>query len=445
MKGGSLKARYEKSIDTIKTSFWFVPFVCVVFSCMALYLTHVVDHSRILESVFGFKFFYSISAEGARSLLSTSAASVITITSIAFSMTIVTLTLTSNQFGPRLLRGFMQDKNTQLSLGIFVSTFVFNLLLIRSTSSDQGTVFIPGLGVALALLLTLMSILTLVYLIHHVAISIQAESIVDKCWQGLKVDIERIFKKHNSNIPNINLSKHKSQTSLEIKSTKDGYVQVLDYENLVNELQQAKLFLSLSIKPGDYIKTKQGIGHLYRTDNKTACDDMNEKIMDFCIVGKTRTPIQDPEFAINQLVEIAVRALSPGINDPFTAILCVHRLGSIINDISSRQFPPTLLFDGDDALRIERKVTNIEGIVASACDQIRQNCDDHPSVIIAFLDMLESVAQISTNANCNAALFEQGKCLVESLSEHALHRTDMLDIQQRFEILKKRVSSISLP
>lgn len=443
MIGGFFKARYKKFIDTIKTSFWFVPFLCVVVSCLALYLTQLVDHSRILENVYGFKFFYRISAEGARSLLSTSASSVITITSIAFSMTVVTLTLTSNQFGPRLLRGFMQDKNTQISLGIFVSTFVFNLLLIRSTSSTEDTLFIPGLGVVLALLLTLMSILTLVYLIHHVAISIQAESIVNTCWQGLKVDIERIFEKTGNDSPSLNLSTYKMHTHAEINSNKDGYLQIFDYENLICDLQSAELFFSLSVKPGDYIKTKQCIGQLYGTNVQKLRSDINKKIMDYCIVGKTRTPIQDPEFAINQLVEIAVRALSPGINDPFTAILCIHRLGSVISDISDRHFPPSLLLDDNEQPRVERKVSDIAGIVSSACDQIRQNCTSHPSVMIEFLDMLESVAHISTNTHCNNALIEQGKCLIESLGDCPLHHTDRLDINQRYQILKTRAHTAS--
>lgn len=442
MKPSLLSAQIKKLLDLIQTSFWFVPVLCIFTSFLAVYFCYQLDKSLWQTNNSILKTLYNISPDNASSLLSSIATSVITMTSIAFSMIVVTLTLASSQFGPRLLRTFMQDKKNQWALGSLVATFSYCLALIRLASTNQDSGFVPGIGLTLALILAVIAVFILVFLIHHVAVSIQAESVVAQCWQCLKKDIDRLFPaaqnkeqhSHHTLVWDKNLSPHP------LISQHNGYIQLIDYQGLMAALEQHHAGAELDIKSGNYVIAGQCIGTLYWPDDKQE-QPPKDLLNSHLVSGKNRTPIQDPEFAINQLVEIALRALSPSINDPFTAILCINRLGSALRKTAERSFPETLLFDSNNTIRIKRNVVDYQGLVKAACDQIRQNSMPHPSVVIAFIDMLTQVATNLKRVNYQHALVEQAQMIVDGACNDKLHPNDQQDIISKLQTIHAAVNS----
>ena len=390
MKLTRIKQRLEKVKDRVNTSFWFVPMFCILIAFVILAITQQLDKSQFLRDWLFVSYIYSIDPIGARTVLSTIASAVITVTSIAFSMIVVSLTLASSQFGPRLLRTFMQDKNTQLALGVFVATFIYCLALIRFVSIDSESPFVPGIGLSVALLLTLISIFMLVFLIHHVATSIQADTVVHNCWCSLNQDVQRI-------LPNTLGEEEHEDTELswlaapvekKLCSETDGFIQLIDYDGLIESLTELNAGLTISVKPGDYVITGQCIAMLHLPEDYSDGRDAAINISKYMVYGASRTPIQDPEFSVNQLVEVALRALSPSVNDPFTAIACVNRIGSALNLFAQRSFPSRVLKDKNSTIRIQRKTADFAGVVGCACNQIRQASLSHPSVMIEFIEML---------------------------------------------------------
>ncbi|MBT0586679.1 DUF2254 domain-containing protein [Alteromonas oceanisediminis] len=435
---GRIKAQFDKIKDAVNSSFWFIPSLCILLAFITLAITYQFDHSGALRDWVLVKWLYTIDPVGARTILSTIASATITVTSIAFSMIVVSLTLASSQFGPRLLRTFMQNRNTQYALGVFVATFVYCLALIRFVTVDESNPFIPGAGLTVALLLTLVSILMLVFLIHHVAISIQADNVIQRCWLSLHNDIDRMFPadKAPRDTQSTTLVWESLPRTSDLVSDTTGFVQVIDYNGLLEAAIECGVGLSLHIKPGDYVSTKLPIATAHYAHE----DQQLPSLADYIVTGHSRTPIQDPEFAVNQLVEIGLRALSPGINDPITAITCIKRLSSALTQLSDRTFPDTYLCDEEGRVRIERKAITYAGMVESACNQLRQNCMPHPSVIIAFLEMLNAVVKTCEHADRIDQLLKQGSALVEQVTECQLHASDEKDIRARYNRLKQSCS-----
>ena len=443
MKPYLFKAKAIKLFDHIKTSFWFVPMLCIITSLLVVYTTYQIDLAWWNKEHTLFSALYNISPDNANTMLSSIATSVITMTSIAFSMIVVTLTLASSQFGPRLLRNFMQDKKNQWALGSLVAIFCYCLTLIRLASSAQASAFVPGLGLSFALLLAVFAVLILVFLIHHVAISIQAESVVAHCWQELAKDIDRLFPSENSEVATGNgeLVWDEELTPLPQFSQRDGYVQLIDYKRLMKELEECEAGIEINIKPGSYIITGECIGKVFWPEKKQ--EKPSKNFLDcYLMIGKSRTPIQDPEFAIHQLVEIALRALSPSINDPFTAILCINRLGSALRRTANRNFPQASLLDSNKTIRIKRKIVDYNGLVEAACNQIRQNSVSHASVIIAFIEMLTQVTIDLCHQDHKKSLIKQADAIVDMASNLSLHANDLEDIRTRQQKLHAMVTDI---
>lgn len=440
MKPSLQKAQIIKLFDHIRTSFWFVPMLCIIMSLLAVFLTYQTDLAWWKTEHYILSSLYNITSTDANAMLTSIATSVITMTSIAFSMIVVTLTLASSQFGPRLLRTFMQDKRNQWALGGLVSIFCYCLALLRLTSTSETPGFVPGLGLSIALAVAVVAVLILVFLIHHVAVSIQAESVVAHCWHCLTQDIERLFPAARGNDIESNnmLVWDDTLTPIRQFSQSDGYVQLIDYQNLKSILDKYNAGADIGIKPGSYLIKGQYIGQIYWPQNKQKTmptDLLNSHL----VLGKSRTPIQDPEFAIHQLVEIALRALSPSINDPFTAILCINRLGSALSRTATRNFPASCLVGENNKIRIKRKVSDYKGLVEAACNQIRQNSISHASVVIAFIEMLTQVAADLRRVDYQQILVKQADMIVEMACNSQLHANEQHEIKTRQQALHTMV------
>jgi len=417
--------KYALIIEKARTSFWFLPSFMVLASMLLAIFTIYIDAFIIDSFEFSIPLIYKMDIDAIRSLLATIAGAMITVTSIAFSITIVALTLASSQFGPRLLRNFMMDMGTQVVLGSFISNFIFCILVFCAISFQQPYAFKPGLTVIIAVLMTCISVGVLIYFIHHVAKSIQADVVIDDVYQELENSIENLFPAIQEQPETVSTSNpifRSRSHQANVLSKCSGYVQTIDLERMLTLATKNEVLVECRFGPGDFV-IKDAMIALVHSDTLIDEKVINE-ISNLIVLGACRTPVQDPEFAIHQLVEIALRALSPGINDPYTAITCIDKLNSVLCGLTKRAFPEKQYFDQAGMLRLVSKVLTFRYIARAAFDQIRQHANDNVAVTTRLLESLHELMMFSNNNEQKQFVISQTKMIEEQQSKQPLAKED---------------------
>lgn len=433
-----MKTRLLNLWESLRTSFWFLPSLITLCGMVLAFVLTEVDKTGAFVILQGMELFYGGGAEGARAMLSTIAGSMITIAGVSFSITIVALTLASSQFGPRLLRNFMRDTGNQVVLGTFIGTFIYCLLVLQAVRGTDATAFVPKISVTFAVVLALASIGVLIYFIHHVAKSIQADSVVDATYRELDELIDRLFLNQDEETNDASLSMsdlqvEESEFHQSVTANYSGYLQAVDMESLLLFATSQDLVLHILYRPGDFVF--EGSVLVQIKAEGVVRPDLQATIREAFIIGEQRTPEQDAEFAIHQLVEIAVKALSPGINDPFTAVTCVDRLGAAICKMMKRSFPQAHIFDADHQLRIVTKTLTFWSVTKTAFDQIRQYGYNSVAVTTRLLDVLIQIAKQTDDVDHCRALRHQARMIDRSCHESLPEQYDRNDVQIRYQEL----------
>lgn len=431
--------KYAPIIEKARTSFWFVPSCMVITSILLAVAVVYIDAFYIDTTALAFPLVYEMDIDAIRSLLGTIAGSMITVTSIAFSITIVALTLASSQFGPRLLRNFMMDTGTQVVLGSFISNFLFCILVFCAVSFQEPYAFKPGLTVIVAVMMTCLSVGVLIYFIHHVAKSIQADVVIDEVYQELQSGIENLFPSIQEQQQPV-VSADTTDTDftprahhLNVFAKCSGYVQTTDREALLSLATESEVLIECKLSPGDFVVKDAVIAVVH------ANDLVDEKIIkltsDRIVLGAYRTPVQDPEFAIHQLVEIALRALSPGINDPYSAITCIDKLSAVLCGLTNRVFPDKQYYDQAGMLRLVCKVLTFKDIARAAFEQIRQQAQSNVAVTIRLLESLHDLMMFAHSDEQTHFVISQTKMIAEQQAKQPLAEDDLNVINSRVELI----------
>ncbi len=432
-----MKLWLESKWDDIRTSFWFMPTLMVIAAIALSLFTLSLDkatgnHSSI--ATLGWTF--TRGPEGSRALLSAVAGSMMTIASVTFSITIVALQLASAQFGPRLLRNFMRDRGNQIAIGTFIATFTFCLLILRTVNGTEGEQFVPHISVTVGLFLTLASIGVLIYFVHHSAESIQAENVIAGVSRDLHEAINRLYPASIGQGPSASpghqghLPETFDREARAVRSSCSDYLQAIDLEKLMRLAKSNDVILKLDQRPGQFFFKGS---HLVRAwPAERVNDEFADQVRDAFYFGRRRTLTQDIEFAIDQLVEIAVRALSPGINDPFTAINCVDRLGAALCTLAEKDIPSPYRLDDEGRLRVVTDTSTIPGIIDASFNQIRQAARSDVSVTLRLLETIEAVARDTTNPEFHDALRRHAVLIHRGSQEGLNDSSDRLDADLRF-------------
>jgi len=347
----------RKYWERISGSFWFVPMLMAAAAIALAQATIAFDSKATDGWLHAQSWVYNGGAEGATAMLSTIASSMITIAGVVFSMTLVALSLASSQLGPRLLRTFMTDKTNQVVLGTFVATFLYSLMVLRAIRRADEGIFVPHLSVAFGVILAVASLGVLVYFIHHVAVSIQADNVVARIGAELTESIDRLFPENTGkSLGEGSFTEAFGRDCCAIGASEDGYVQLIDSDALLALAEEEDMVLRVERRPGQFVVKGSPLAFGWpggRVDEK-----IKARIDGAFVLGSYRSPAQDVEFGINQLVEIAVRALSPGVNDPFTAIACADRLGAALACLAQRESRPWRHHDAENKLRLVTQPTS---------------------------------------------------------------------------------------
>ncbi|WP_460115686.1 DUF2254 domain-containing protein [Sessilibacter sp. MAH3] len=375
---------------------------------------------------------YQGDLEGARTLLSTVAGSMITVAGVSFSITMVALSLASSQFGPRLLMNFMRDTGNQIVLGTFVSTFLYCLLALGNVS---GTVdYPPAASASIGLLLAVISIFVLIYFIHHVSSTIRAEHVVRVVAIDTMASIRRLIDdsgqelKESAPVPD----QWPLSETFTIESHRSGYLQAIDEARIVQQLKRYDGVIKLCHRPGKFINAGEPLAFVHAKRWKIGAAKNFDK---YFVIGFCRTDDQDTEYGISQLVEVAVRALSPGINDPHTAISCIDWLGSGLRQIADKPLIGIYRFDSTKKIRLIRQKVDFVGLLDAAFNQIRQNGRNIPSVAIRLLEALDSIYTVAKDTNRREHITQQARLVIDGAKGDDWQSKDIDDLKKRYRHL----------
>jgi uncharacterized membrane protein len=368
--------------------------------------------------------FFGAEAEGARQILSTLAGSMMTIMSITFSMTLLALVLASGQYTSRILRNFMRSRVTQATLGAFASIFAYCLIVlrtIRSTGNGDIEQFVPSLAVFFAFMMSLLGVVVLIYFIHHIASSIQASSIIASVTQETNAAIDRLLLVESDHV-NENESYNPLAESLDnrtwypVLAHKSGYVQDVNLDILLKEACLNRTIVRMERGIGEFLVQDTPLVSLALTypPAKKFVNTLNSAYS----ISSHRTVEQDPAFGIRQIEDMAIKALSPGVNDISTAVMCVDYLTSILARLAGRQFPPKYRYERQ-VLRLVVIAPSFEKLLAQAIDQIRSNAQGNVVILKRLLSGLDVIASLTHRSTHLAALNAQVK-RVHELSERTL-------------------------
>ncbi|MCR4332943.1 MAG: DUF2254 domain-containing protein, partial [Sulfuricaulis sp.] len=378
---------------------------------------------------------FGAGAEGARQMLATLAGSMMTVMGITFSMTLLALALASSQYTSRILRNFMRSRVTQITLGIFAGIFVYCLIVLRTIRGGE-TAFVPSLAVFFAFVLALGGVGVLIYFIHHIASSIQASNIIALVAQETIVSIDRVFPEkpgrgseedEGQNQDRVLRSLDK-RTWYAVPAAVSGYIQSVDNDALLGLARDGKTIVRMEHGVGAFVVQNTALVSLaltYPPDQKTI-----SALNGAYSINRHRTIEQDPAFGIRQIVDMALKALSPGVNDTSTAVMCVDYLTSILARLACRPFPLSHRYEGE-TLRVIAIVSTFEGLLAEAFDQIRGSTAGNVAVMARMLGALHTIGSLTTHPRRRQALYEQ-VLWIEELADRTIESThDRARIEQR--------------
>ena len=430
-------------LEALKTTFWVMPTILVLAAGLLFLVTFEIDWAAYHHHLHLPFWVESGSADAARQVLIAIAAAVITVVGVVFSITILALTLASQQFGPRMMRNFVRDVGNQVTLAVFVATFVYSVLaLVSITSIPHQPDFVPHLSVTVAEALLLVDLAVLIYFIHHIAKSIQLPEVIAGIARDLMRAIDAEFPAQDAGesllVPTGNeksvpeLLKLLDERGGTVTANSSGYLQFVGYAQLVDIASRTDAVIRLDHRPGHFVVAG---GPLATVWPRGAAGQVKLALAKAHVTGPHRTLMQDPVFAIDQLVEIAIRALSPAVNDTFTALTCIDWLSAGLSKLSGRTLMEAFYRDGFGRVRLIESDPSYAKMVNRAFDKVRQAGHGMPAVIIRLLHALAVVTEQTTSAAQRRTLLRQADMIVQAAEESVSDGNDLEDIRASYRRL----------
>ncbi|MGA9291530.1 MAG: DUF2254 domain-containing protein [Ignavibacteriaceae bacterium] len=406
--------KFKHLWSNLRSNFWFMPSLIVLASialAVALIQADSAGSDRWLNQ---WPRLFGAGAEGARGMMSTIAGSMMSVVGVSFSMILVVLALASSQYTSRILRNFMRSRVTQVVLGIFAGIFTYCLIVLRTIRSGDEGAFVPNLAVFFGFVLALGGVGALMFFIHHIASSIQASSIIASITKETNATIDLLFPEKLGQSPDDDdeqiprpLAKRNWRV---IQSKESGYIQSVNNTGLLHLARDWKTVVRIERGIGEFVVQKTPLVSLAmeeQPDQKTI-----SSLQEAFSISRFRTVEQDPAFGIRQIVDVGLKALSPGINDTTTAVTCVDYLTAIMALITPRQIPSSHLYEEGELLVIA-KGSSFEGLLSESFDQIRNNANGNVAIILRMLDSFQILAGLTTSPQRRRALLEQVELIAE--------------------------------
>ncbi|MBV8462923.1 MAG: DUF2254 domain-containing protein [Acidimicrobiales bacterium] len=423
--------------EELRTTLWVVPAVLIVVAVLLFCVTFEIDVAAFHHHLTLPRWIHPGSGQAEQVLIAIAAA-VITVVGVVFSITILALTLASQQFGPRMMRNFVRDIGNQVTLGVFVGTFVYAVLVLVSIGSVNQN-FVPYLSTSVAEVLLMVDLAVLIYFIHHIAKSIQLPEVIagiaDDLMESIDAEFpERVGPETSGARPEAGKSvtellKLIDERGAIVPSQVSGYIQYVGYSQLIGIATRTDSVVRLEHKPGHFLATGRPLAMVWP---RGAAPEVALALSKAHVTGPHRTLVQDPVFAIDQLVEIAIRALSAAVNDTFTALTCIDWLSAGLGRVSGRVLDEGVYRDASGHVRLIEADPSYARMVNRAFDKIRQASSGMPAVLIRLIDSLGSIMLDTTSAEQRAVLRRQADMVLRLSEETVSEPDDLEEIRFRY-------------
>jgi uncharacterized membrane protein len=400
----------------LTAGFFFVPTVLVaVHIALAIVLTST-DLGMNRAWMLQWPHLFGAGADGARGMLSTIAASMMTVVGVTLSMTLVTLALASSQYTSRILRNFIGDRITQTVLGLFAGVYCYCLIVLRTIrGGDQGG-FVPGLAVLAGVIMAVAGITVLIYFIHHIATSIQASNIIASVAAETISTIDRLYPADATPVMSEDTAVHVDTSTVwkPVTADKHGYVDRVDFPRL-NELARTyRTMVRVERGMGEFVVSGSALLAVRRDTDSS--EEMIQAFRRAIGVSRHRTLEQNVGYGIRQLVDIALRALSPGINDTTTAVMCIDYLTAIMAALATRRISGIEKSVVGASRVIESHPASFAEFLGDAFDQIREGGRTNLAVLQRLLEAIREIGSVPTSPIRRRLLLDSLLQLDESIS-----------------------------
>jgi uncharacterized membrane protein len=419
----------------MRTNLWLVPAVEIALAVGLFLGTHALDRAAYNGSLHLPSFVSSGSPDAARQILTTIAAAVITVVTLVFSITIVTLTLASTQFGPRMLRNFIRDRITQVTLGTYVATFVYAVLVLVSIGPSSHGEFVPHLSTTTTMGLVLIDVAVLVLFIDHIAKSIQLPQVIASIAGDLsaaiaaETSLREIRPRRAGPSPAETMARVREDSGV-VRAPRSGYLQVVRIDALIDVASDNGAVIRLLHRPGHFVYEGEPLAEV---SPASAAAAVAKTLGGAHATGPHRTLTQDVSFAVDQLVEIAIRALSPAVNDTFTAIACIDWLGDGLCKFAESWEPDVVHRDATGHVRVIAVTISFRRLSERTYEKIRQAGRGMPAVLIRQLDALAKVLERTTSVEQHSVLREQAEMIMRAAEESVPEASDRADVRESYE------------
>lgn len=398
--------------NAFRENFWFIPgTLSLLAAALSLSLSRIEQSTAYMTwMMFDFSSIMSISAS--QSLLSAIIASSITVTGVVFSVTISVLVNASTHYGTGLLPKFTQLRTTQVTLGFFLASFIYAILLYPQVDSLSRENSAAPLPLLIAVMLSIISFFSLIHFIHCIIHFLQPSSVIKRVKEDLIIAIQTAYPERDAEEakPQYNVFENEAAKLL---CKKSGYIEAIELDQLRNVMRDNQISIDVNVAPGDYVYIDDILLRFYtqKTIESSVCDDARKAF----IIGSERFAPHNPRSSIEQLVEIAVRALSPGINAPFLAIECIHRIGESLVMIARRGPPRNLIPVDNQVLR--NRWYCYEDLCHSAFYLLRDAGCQHALVLHQLMKIIEQVVAINISEDLRKILLEHAELIYRQASE----------------------------
>ena len=412
----------------LRASFWFVPYLIVsAFGVLAVVLT-ALSPATAQGWIRAAPQLFNVGTDGAADILSTIASSMMSIVGIVFSLTLVALTLASSQYSSRVLRTFMRNRLTQASIGVFAGLFVYCLIVLRQIRGE-GDQSVTAIAVSVALAAAVGAVVLLIFFIHHIAVSIQASNVLANIARETIATIEGMYP-IGGDRPSCEDKQGTAPDGRQVLATTNGYIQSIDETALLRFADRHSVRIDLQRGVGQFVMAETCL--LVLSDaGVLARHDLHE-LRAMISISDERTIAQDPAFGIRQIVDVALKALSPALNDTTTAVMGLDYLGAILAALGPRAFPsPCQRVDG--IIRLVTVQPDFTVLVREAFDQIRRSADGNVAIILRIATTLEHLGTLALPADRYHALFEQLDFLTEFSTRTVPAPADRVDIDNQLD------------
>ncbi len=413
---------------------WKIPLLLSVAALALFGLTMIPDVLDALGVIHLPTWFTMGGIDDARAILSAMLGSVSTVLALIFSVALLVLSMVATLFGPRLLYRFLEDWVTQFTIGLFMATFIYLCLVFLVTHQDAKSTFIPQVSLITGWFLVIISFGFLVYYSHRIAVAVQNPDLVARISDDLRAEFVKCRvdegNERAGTPPAPALVQQHRAEGAHFTSPRSGYLQTIDHGNLMAAARQADAVVHVLFRPGQFVLRGEPLVCVYRGDRLVELKDSIER---FVRLGKHRTMKQDVEFGIAQIVEIAIRALSPAINDTFTGIACVDYVGDALVGIAEEPPPNEYWYDDARTFRLSVPPLRLERLIKMGFDQIRQAAADNPAVLIRMLQTIGRIAPRMKQEGPRRAFMEQATAIRESAASRILVKIDRDDIEAAWQ------------